>query len=184
MNISRLKPLSAALFASLFSLATYADTAPQSPDAFETACTNAWMQGSDAAKDKVDYKNFGEKYCGCAAKQPLNNDGEVQTAIQLCMSRTLLHDAMDSLEDEVGLKKATDTDISGYCQNRWALVLPNLNDAEKQKTMAYCECAKPKLADLIKQSDNMTDKQYDEGIDTVAADCSSNAVVSKPTASQ
>lgn len=182
MNFSLFKPIAAALIAGLFSLATYADTAPASADSFETVCTNAWMEKADAAKDKVDYKNFGEKYCGCAAKQPLNDDASIQKAIQLCMSRTLLHDAMDSLEDDVGLSKAQDTDITNHCQDRWNLIYPNLSDADKQKTMAYCDCAKPKLMTLIKDSDNMTDKQYYEAIDGIAADCSSSALVNKPTA--
>lgn len=182
MKVSLLKPISAALFAGLFSLSVYADTAPEGGDSFEKICTNAWMEKADAAKDKVDYKNFGEKYCGCAAKQALNTDEEVQKAIQLCMARTLLHDAMDSLEDEIGLTKARDSDIADFCQDRWNLIYPNLSDADKQKTTAFCDCAKPKLMDLIKQSNNMTDKEYAEGIDGVAAGCSDNALANKPTA--
>lgn len=181
MKFSLLKPISIALIVGFFSLATYADTVPQNGDSFEKVCINAWMEKTDLAKDKVDYKNFGEKYCSCAAQQPLNDDASVQKAIQLCMSRTLLHDAMDSLEDEIGLSKAQDSDVMNHCQDRWNLIYPNLSDADKQKTIAYCDCAKPKLMALIKQSDNMTDKQYDEGIDGIAADCSSSALVNKPT---
>lgn len=84
--------------------------------------------------------------------------------------------------DEVGLSKTQDSDVTNHCQDRWNLIYPNLSDADKQKTVAYCDCAKPKLMALIKQSDNMTDKQYDESIDGIAADCSSSALVNKPTA--
>jgi hypothetical protein len=99
------------------------------------------------------------------------------------MSRTLLHDAMDSLEEEVGLSEAKESDITEYCQDRWNLVYPKQSEEDKKITAAYCECAKPKLLDLIKQSDNMTDKQYDAGINDVAAACSGNVKQETPTAS-
>lgn len=183
MNCSFLKPIGIAVL--LFSSSVYAEE-PAKPvsESFQTVCTNAWMQKAGDAKDKVDYKNFGEKYCGCAAGQPLDNDAAVQKAIQVCMSRTLLHDAMDSLEDEVGLAKAKDTDVMEFCQDRWSLIYPKESDADKKQTDAYCECAKPKLMDLVKQADSMTDKQFDEGIDTVAAACSDNAVATNPKAAQ
>ncbi len=141
-------------------------------ESFQTVCISSWMKKIGDSADKIDFKNFGEKYCTCAAAQPLDNDAAIQKAIQLCMSRTLLHDAMDSLEQEVGLSEAKDTDINEYCEDRWNLVYPKQTDADKQITAAYCECAKPKLMDLIKKADNMTDKQYEEGIDDVASACS------------
>lgn len=177
MNCSILKKVLVITTVSFLSLSSYALTS----EAFQTECTNSWMQKSGDAADKVDYKNFGEKYCGCAANQPLDNDAAIQKAIQLCMSRTLLHDAMDSLEEEVGLSEAKDTDINEYCEDRWNLIYPKQTDADKKITTAYCECAKPKLMDLIKQSDNMTDKQYDDGINTIAAACSGNVKQDTPT---
>ena len=176
-----IKQILIAAVAGFFSFAIHADPAKPAGVSFQAACTNAWMEKSADAKDKVDYKNFGEKYCGCAAAQPLDDDAAVQKAIHVCMSRTLLHDAMDSMEDEIGLSKAKDTDIAEHCQDRWDLIYPKQTDADKKQTMAYCECAKPKLMDLVKQSDSMTDKQYDEGVDAVAATCSGDALVSKPT---
>ena len=177
MSFSILKQALIAVTIGVFSLSAYADG-----ESFQTVCTNAWMQKSGDATDKVDYKNFGEKYCGCAAAQPLDNEAAVQKAIQLCMSRTLLHDAMDSLEEEVGLSEAKDTDITEYCADRWNLIYPKQSDEDKKITSAYCECAKPKLMDLIKQSDNMTDKQYDDGINDVAAACSGNVKQETPSA--
>ena len=96
------------------------------------------------------------------------------------MSRTLLHDTMDSLEEEVGLTEAKDTDFMEYCQDRWNLIYPKPTDEGKKFTQAYCECAKPKLMDLIKQSDKMTDKQYNDGVDSVAAACSANVQEEAP----
>lgn len=165
------------------SLTVHADPQPQSGD-FQTLCTGAWMKKADEAKDKVDYQNFGEKYCNCASKQPLDNDAAVKKAIQLCMSRTLLHDSMDSLEEEINLSKAKESDINDYCLDRWSLVLPKQTDDDKKLINSYCQCAQPKLMALIKQSDNMTDKEYEAGIDKVADDCADNALATKPTPAQ
>ncbi|MDR3443497.1 MAG: hypothetical protein P4L65_10870 [Legionella sp.] len=182
MNCSFLRHIGLVLVVGIFSFATYAEsTAAPSSESFQTTCTNAWMKNAADVKDPVDYKNFGEKYCGCAAKEPLDNDAAVQKAVQLCMSRTLIHDAMDSMEDEVGLSKAKDSDIMEYCQDRWNLLYPKQTDEDKKLIAAHCECAKPKIVELIKQSDKMTDKQYDEGLDAVAAACSIDAVAHKPS---
>ena len=178
MSFSMIKQVLVATTVGFLSLSSYA----QAGESFQTVCINSWMQKIGDSAEKVDYKNFGEKYCSCAANQPLDNDAAIQKAIQLCMSRTLLHDAMDSLEEEVGLSEAKDTDINEYCDDRWNLVYPKQTDEEKKVTAAYCECAKPKLLDLIKQSDTMTDKQYDDGIDSVAAACSGNVKQETPTA--
>lgn len=151
-----------------------ADAANQTSESFLTVCIDSWMKKAAKSADQVDYKNFGEKYCACASTQPLTNDAAIKNAIQLCMSRTLLHDAMDSLEEEVGLTDAKDTDIDEYCQDRWSLIYPNQTDADRKGITAYCECAKPKLLELIKQSETITDKQYSETIDTIAQACSEN----------
>lgn len=177
MNVFSLRQVLIAVTISLLACSSYAEVNP----AFQTECVNSWMKNADQATDKVDYKNFGEKYCGCAAGLPLDNEQAVQKAIQLCMSRTLLHDAMDSVDEEVGLSEAKDTDIDEYCQDRWTLIYPHQSDADKKVTTAYCECAKPKLLDLIKQSDNMTEKQYNDSIDSIAANCSGNVKEEQPT---
>ncbi|STY31046.1 Uncharacterised protein [Legionella wadsworthii] len=148
---------------------------------FQSRCTDAWMKKADEAKDKVDFKNFGEKFCGCAAKQPLGNDAAMTKAAKLCMSRTLLHDAMDSIEDDVGLNKAKDTDVADYCQDKWDLVLPKPTEDDKKLTNSYCECAKPKLVELLKKANDMTDKQYDDEIDKIADACADSAVSSNPS---
>ncbi|WP_058534552.1 hypothetical protein [Legionella saoudiensis] len=187
MSYSLLKRTGIFAAAALFSFSVFAEDPaaahPKEAADFLTICTNAWMEKSDAAKDKVDFKNFGEKYCACAASQPLGNDEAIQKAIHVCMSRTLLHDALDAMEDDVGLSKAQETDFIQFCQDRWNLIYPNLSAEDKKVTMAYCECAKPKVMTLIKQADNLTDKQYDDGVNDIAAACSEDALAEKPKTS-
>ncbi|CAM3012082.1 hypothetical protein [Legionella worsleiensis] len=161
----------------LFSLSAYsADTASKS-ESFQSVCINSWMSKAEQVADKVDYKNFGEKYCACASGQPMDNQVAINKAIQVCLSQTLLHDAMDSLEEEIGLSDAKSSDLSEYCQNRWGLIYPKQTDEEKKFTTSYCACAQPKLMELIKKSETITDKEYDEAIDSIAADCSGDPKV-------
>ncbi|BCA95687.1 hypothetical protein TUM19329_20480 [Legionella antarctica] len=163
-----LKRLLFAATMGFFSISLYA----QPDESFQSLCINTWMKKSSDFSDGVNFKNFGEKYCTCAAGQQLDNDAAIQKAIQFCMSKTLLHDAMESLEEEAGLSEANDTDIKEYCEDRWNLVFSKQTDANKKITVAFCECAKPKLMDLIKKADDVTDTQYEKGIDDVAAACS------------
>lgn len=142
-------------------------------DTFQTNCVNSWMKRVSDPKDKVDYKNFGEKYCECAGKNPLDSQDAINKTMQLCMSQTLLQDTMDSLENEVGLDKANDSDINEYCEDRFTLVFPQMNDNDKKASANYCGCAKPKLMAIIKSSENLTDKQYSDQINDIAAACSS-----------
>ncbi|KTD16218.1 hypothetical protein [Legionella jordanis] len=143
------------------------------PPSFLATCVNSWMQRMDKDQDKTDYRNFGEKYCDCAAQQPLDNAENINKAMQLCMSQTLLEDTMDSLENEVGFDKVSEEDLDEYCADRFALVFPKMNENSKQISTAYCNCAKPRLMRLIKVADNMTDGQYSNEINQVAAACSS-----------
>lgn len=183
MSFSFKKSMLAAILVSLLPLITYAEDAAKPADAnqadsakqaesFQSICLNSWLKRINDVGDKVSYKNFGEKYCACAQTQPLDTDAAVDKAIQVCMSRTLLRDSMDSLEDSVGLTKASDKDVGQYCHDRWNLIYPQMTDQAKQSAAAYCECSKPKLAELLKKSENMTDKDYYDQIDSIAAACS------------
>ncbi|CEK10966.1 hypothetical protein [Legionella hackeliae] len=169
----------------LFGNATSGDV-PASTDtsqtSFQSSCVGSWMKRIDDIKDKIDYKNFGEKYCECAAQQPLDTQEAINKTMQLCMSQTLLQDTMDSLENEVGLEKATDSDVNEYCQDRFSLVFPQMGDKDKQAAESYCSCAKPKLAALLKTADDMTDKQYSDEIKNIAATCSANVQDNKTPA--
>lgn len=141
-------------------------------NSFQTQCIDSWMKRLDNIRDKVDYKNFGEKYCECASQHPLDNQEAINKTMQLCMSQTLLQDTMDSLENEVGLDKAAGEEINEYCEDRFTLVFPAMNDKDKETTARYCSCAEPKLAALLKTADSMTDKEYSNEIKKIASSCS------------
>ncbi|WED44062.1 hypothetical protein [Legionella cardiaca] len=142
-------------------------------ESFQTNCVDSWMKRMEDIKDKIGYRNFGEKYCECASRHPLDTQEAVNKTMQLCMSQTLLQDTMDSLENEVGLDKATNEDIDEYCIDKFTLVFPKMDDKDKQASSNYCSCAKPELMKLVKISDNLTDKQYSDQINAIAAQCSS-----------
>lgn len=150
--------------------------AAEAPQNFQANCTKAWMARATNLQDKekIDYQNFGEKYCACAAKEPLNSTEAVNKAAQVCISRTLLHDTMDALEEDVGLNDLTPGDIDESCHDRWGLIYLSMSDEDKKATTAYCECAKPKLMDLVNRSEKMTDMAYATAIDEIAATCSTN----------
>lgn len=141
-------------------------------ETLQSMCTKSWMKQVNDLANPVEFKNFGEKYCDCISKQRLNSDEEMKKAKQLCMSRTLLHDSMDTLEDDVGLSDAKGSDVMDSCQHTWSIVYPKLSDEDKKFTTDYCLCAKPKLIKLIKKADDLTDKAYYDQIDSVAAACS------------
>jgi hypothetical protein len=141
-------------------------------ESFQAICLSSWMKRETNVANLTDYKNFGEKYCACALTQPLDTDAAVDKAIQVCMSRTLLRNTMDSLEEEIGLEKASDKDVSQFCQDTWNLIYPKMNDQAKQIATSFCDCSQPKLVSLLKSSTNMTDKDYYAQIDAVAASCS------------
>ena len=181
MRFSLLKSALTAAMVLSSPLMVYADTDNAAAQTFQTGCLKAWMGRSEAIKDKVDYQNFGEKYCACAATQPLATASDVQQAAQICMSRIMLHDTMDSLEDDVGLAKTTSENITEYCHDRWNLIYPSMSEADKTATAAYCECANPKLFDLVKKSDSMTDKTYSNEIDGIAGACSGKVKADETT---
>ncbi|WP_131764347.1 hypothetical protein [Legionella drozanskii] len=141
-------------------------------ESFQAICLSSWMKRETNVANMTDYKKFGEKYCACALTQPLDTDAAVDKAIQVCMSRTLLRNTMDSLEEEIGLDKASDKDVSQFCQDTWNLIYPKMNDQAKQIATSFCDCSQPKLVSLIKSSNNMADKDYYDQIDSVAASCS------------
>lgn len=140
---------------------------------FQATCVNAWMGRNPDISDKMDFKNFGEKYCKCAeTQQPLDSQEAVNKAAQVCMSRILLQDAMDNVEEKIGLDKVTAQDIDNACMDRWSLVYPKMDDNDKKIATSYCSCANPKLVDLSKKSANMTDDEYYKEINGIAATCS------------
>jgi len=142
-------------------------------ETFQSICLKSWMERANEAEDKVDFQNFGEKYCDCAAtQQPLTTNEDVAKAAKVCMSRILLQDSMDNLTDELELSDVTEADVNEYCLDRWKLIYPSMDDKIKKTSEDYCSCAKPKLLELIKKMDSKTDKQFAAEINEVAANCS------------
>ncbi|RAP34747.1 MULTISPECIES: hypothetical protein [Legionella] len=155
-----------------FSDDTKTDAKTEAPT-FQSTCVNAWMGRNTEITDKMDFKNFGEKYCKCAeTQQPLDTQEAINKAAQVCMSRTILQDAMDNVEENVGLDKVTSKDIDDSCHNRWLLVYPKMDENDKKIATSYCDCADPKLVDLSKNSEKMTDDEYYKEIYKIAATCS------------
>ena len=159
-----------------------ANDAVQQSESFETVCLTSWIKRLPEVQDKISYKNFGQKYCSCALNQPLDTDTEVDKAIRTCMPRTLLQESMDALEDGIGLDKAGAAEINQSCLDKWTLIYPQMSEEAKGYTTTFCSCSQPKLLDLIKISDNKTDKEYYAQIETIAASCSEMIKPSQPTA--
>lgn len=174
MLIKQISSLAAVILFAVSPLIYAADMTPTDKETFHSTCVNAWLGRFKDVKDKTDYQNFGDKYCECAGTQPLEGSDAIDKAAKICMTRTLLSNAMDKLEEDGDLEEATESSIDEYCMGRWQLVYPQMNDRLKQVATTYCGCAKSKLLSLIKDSNDMTDKQYYDHIDTIASTCSAN----------
>ncbi len=145
--------------------------------AFKTSCVQGWMERAGDSSDKVAFQNFGEKFCDCASTKTITTDAEMGKAAQVCMSQTLLHSTMDTLEDKEGLRNATDTKISDSCMGVWNIIYPKMDDAAKAKATAYCQCAAPKLSAVAQE--DVTDQQYTQKVSGVADDCAGNVTPDK-----
>lgn len=162
------------------SLVTAAE-APPTNQSFQTTCFNAWMGRINDMKAKIDYQNFGDKYCKCAASQMLDTPLAIEKASQVCLSRTLLHDTMDALESDLGLSEITPGDIKEYCEDRWSLIYPHMNAKDKQSVSNYCGCAKPKLHQLVLDEDKITPEAFALQIDGIATQCASKVKADETT---
>lgn len=176
MHYALIKSIVVAIIIGLFPLVSQADDTNKLNDIFKTACVKAWMKRATDASDAVDFRNFGEKYCGCVAYHPLNSEAAIHQASQICLSQTLLHDTMDSFETEHGLAGLTEEKAIASCQDRWNLIYPKMEDNLKAASNTYCKCAAPKLVEINKGRDNFTDKQWYAAIDKVAADCATKVI--------
>lgn len=137
---------------------------------FQKTCVDTWVEKN---KGSADFRQFGEKYCGCAeTQQPLDSDAAINKAIQVCMSRTLLQDAVDKLKATGPLSKISSDDLTKDCMNSWQLIYPSMNAQDKQAATNYCQCANPKLLELFKNSSSMSDTNLSTAVHGVAAACS------------
>lgn len=171
MHAQRLKAVIVALLwfpvASLYA----AGEVPKQDDSFNKTCVNMWMKRGQGVNDQVAFQNFGEKYCECAATQPLDSDASVEKAAETCMVRVLLHDAMDIQQNKYGVSKVTAEGIQASCAAEWMLIFPKMDAAEKTSATAYCNCAQPQLFSLVKIHDTLTDQQYVDKINEIAQQC-------------
>jgi hypothetical protein len=174
MRNSLLKSMIATVVIGLSSMVTHAADSGNLQDVFKNACVKSWMERAGDSSDKVSYQNFGEKFCGCASTKPVGSDAEIDKAAQVCLSQTLLHDSMDTLEDKEGLSKINKDKLLASCQDKMMLIYPKMSDKAKGSATTYCQCASNKLDTLVKDQDNVTDKQFADKIDSIASDCSAN----------
>lgn len=173
--------IAAAIFA-VIPFTSYAADA-SSDQVFNTSCLKAWMERAGNTSDKVEFKNFGEKYCACASGKSLNNDAEIDKAARTCMSQTLLQVTMSALETSPGLSNLTEANILSGCQGEWKIVYPDMGADAKRRTDDFCKCAAPKLLGLNKNKDNVTDAQWSDKINEIGDSCSGNVQPSAaPTA--
>ena len=142
---------------------------PESANAFNKTCVKTWMERADKTSDKVVFQDFGEKYCHCAETQPLANDADIDKAAKVCMARTLLYTTMNSFDS---YKDLTEDKITTACGEQWTIVYPGMDDKIKAFATSYCQCAAPKLLVIGKDADNLTDDQFNDKINDVAATCS------------
>lgn len=138
---------------------------------FKSVCVKAWMERADDITDKSNFRNFGEKYCQCAANKTFKNQKDFKRTAQTCISETLLHNAMNMLEDKQGFSNISTSGIETACQNEFKLAFPKMSEETKQASITYCECAAPKLNDLIKNRRTLADTQWIEKMDAIADNC-------------
>ena len=159
----------------------FADTTPHQN--FKSDCVGAWMKSAPTdAEDKLEYQNFGEKYCGCAATKPLSNQDEINKAAQTCMAQTLLRDVMDDMEDDPGLDKLTSDNLLSACKDKWTVVYPKASTDPSAPTNRYCQCATPKLIEINNSADDLTDDQWYAKIDEISVNCAATIIPEKETA--
>ncbi|HAU0827434.1 TPA: hypothetical protein JBH49_15805, partial [Legionella pneumophila] len=153
---------------------SYSESNIQYQETLQSHCFETWMKKIDPSIDKETYKQFGDKYCRCISTKNLDNKTGVQKAIRNCIPQTILHDAMDELEEEVTLSEVTTQTIEQYCLNRWSLIYPNQSDEDKKTIQAYCACVKTKLLSFIEQIEKISNREYNEAINDINTICSEN----------
>jgi len=158
-----------------------ADDSNKLNEVFKNACVKAWMERSDKTSDKVTFKNFGEKYCDCAAGKPLDTDANIDKAARLCMSQLVLKDSIDNLESEKGLSSLTADTFKTSCADEWNVLYPDMDAGMKDGTSSYCSCAAPKIETLNQDRDKLTDKEWYAKIDGIAEECSTAVKADKGT---
>lgn len=145
-------------------------------DANFQSCMKAITKHDTPENNTPEYKKFNETMCDCMVEQlKSNHNNEDSNKItKTCFFNALLHYATDNLDTNT-----TDSDMMSACKNMLNVSKDKSSDKEQKMVADFCQCAQPKLLDLFKQSDSMTDQQYKEGIYSIADTCSANIVPPK-----
>lgn len=151
----------------LFPFTSYAQDDLKS---FKKSCVKAWMNKSKSG-DSAEFKSYGEKYCDCVASQAIDTDAQMESAAKLCMSRVLLREAMNALQENGGLSNLNTNKIEMSCVKRWDSIATALAGDSIKPMDIYCRCAAPKLLDLSSNRDSYTETTWAEKIDSIADSC-------------
>ncbi|HAT8180732.1 TPA: hypothetical protein JA361_15080 [Legionella pneumophila] len=174
VSFNSIKLIWIASLISIIPTLSYPESNIQYQETLQSHCLETWLNNADQSIDKETYKQFGDKYCRCISTKNLDNKTGIQKAIKNCLPQTILHDAMDELEEEVTLSEVTTQTIEQYCLNRWSLIYPNQSDEDKKTIQAYCACVKTKLLNFIEQIEKISNKEYNEAINDINTICSEN----------
>jgi hypothetical protein len=155
----------------LMPLISNAANVNQDNEAFKTSCVKNWMQRTVNPADKLEFTNFGAEYCDCIAVKPYINKEGLGKSAQICLSQTLIHDVVDTLEGKEEAANITLDKINKTCQDKWQLVYSKMADKTKQEVSKYCECTSSKLDPLMQSQAKAEDKKYDDKIDSIADGC-------------
>ncbi|MGL5742249.1 MAG: hypothetical protein ACRCXC_06725 [Legionella sp.] len=139
-------------------------------DADHKSCMKAITKNDTPGNNTPEYKKFNETMCDCLIEQAKNARTVDSTKIsKICFFNALLHYATDDLNTNT-----TASDMMTACKNLLNVNKDKATDGELKMVAVFCECAQPKLLDLFKQSDSMAEKQYKDGLYSIADSCSAN----------
>lgn len=148
----------------LFSLSTYAD-----PNALHQNCVTALTKEKAPDQDGAAYGVFAENACTCLLEKSPTGDVSDKKINKTCIFSGMLHVVTDDLD-----KATSGEDMTKACNSMLNINNPKPSKEDETVVTAFCQCAQPKLLDLFKQSDSLSDKQYDDGITAIAEGCSAN----------
>ena len=147
-----------------FSLSVYADQSN-----LHQNCVSAMIKAKSAEQNSTEYSVFAEKACSCLLEKSPSGDVNDKKINKLCIFSGMLHAVTDDLD-----KNASNSEMMEACKKMVHINNPKPTDEDMNTVNAFCQCAQPKLLELFKKSDSMTDKEYDDGINGIAENCSAN----------
>lgn len=148
----------------LFSLSAYAEQSN-----LHQSCVNAVMKEKIPDQKNEQYSLFADKTCGCLLEKSPSGEVSDKKINKLCIFSGMLHAVTDDLD-----KNASDTELMDACKSMLHINNAKPTDEDTKIVNAFCQCAQPKLSELFKKSDSMSDKEYDDGINGIAESCSAN----------